>query len=204
MEFLSVSHDEQSPLNSIRSRALSGWQQIRAGTPIQRPLSARQSPDGLHPTVLASSSPRQPLHYPSENRSSTSPSLIPPTPPVSPIRKDGSRQAIRNQQTRISRNHKAQNTLDQKETSIPNQLDGNVTTLMVNSSRLDDTESRIESEEGSRQTNEQVEVEQSAKPRIQHGMSARVPRLNLAEVSYSHRGSPSVRANETDRRTKMW
>ena len=209
MEFLSSTHNETSYLNSTRNWQSSGRRQA-TGTPIQRSMST-QFINGDYPPAVPSSSPRD---FPTQDRSSTPASArILTQPPISPIAKEPKQRSARRDRY-ISRHGSDQGTsqtLDKSEPIRSDKLNGNISTLLASYDKPNDTKNPVaavgNSSDNKRLTKTDVKIGVRQDFEIS-SMSMRrdiVPRLDLTDVQYSHRGPPSIRMSDSiDSKASIW
>ena len=205
MEFLSSTHNETSFLNSTKNLQSSGRRQA-TGTPIQRSLST-QSLNRYYPPVVPSSSPRD---FPIHDQSTPASARLLTRPPVSPITKE-SRQRTTRRDHYIHRHGSYQGTLqthDKSESSSSDKINGNIDTLLASYDEPSDENpvtAAGNSSDDKRLTRTDVK---SGVPQENSSMSIRhnsVPRLDLTDVQYSHRGPPSIRTSDsTDFKATIW
>ena len=205
MEFLSSTDNETSFLNSTKILQSSGRRQA-TGTPIHRSLST-QSLNRYYPPVVPSSSPRD---FPIHDQSTPASARLLTRPPVSPITKE-SRQRTTRRDHYIHRHGSYQGTLqthDKSESSSSDKINGNIDTLLASYDEPSDENpvtAAGNSSDDKRLTRTDVK---SGVPQENSSMSIRhnsVPRLDLTDVQYSHRGPPSIRTSDsTDFKATIW
>lgn len=205
MEFLSSTHNETSFLNSTKNLQSSGRRQA-TGTPIQRSMST-QSLNRNYPPVVPSSSPRD---LPMQDQSTPASAQLLTQLPVSPITKE-SRQRTTRRDHHIPRHGSNRGTLrtpDKSESSSSDKINGNVDTLLASYDEPSDKNlvtAAGNSSDDKRLTRTDVK---SGVPQENSSMSIRhnsVPRLDLTDVQYSHRGPPSIRTSDsTDFKATIW
>lgn len=208
MEFLSSTHNETSYLNSTRNWQSSGQRQA-TGTPIQRSMST-QSLNRDYPPAVPSSSPRD---LPIQDRSTPVSDRILTRPPISPIAKEPKQRTARRNRY-ISRHGSDQGTLQTLDKSEPigsDKLNGNISTLLASYDKPNDIKNPVidvgNSSDDKRLTKTDVKsgVRQdfeNSSMSMRHGI---VPRLDLTDVQYSHRGPPSIRMGDsTDSKARIW
>lgn len=205
MEFLSSTHNETSFLNSTKNLQSSGRRQA-TGIPIQRSMST-QSLNRNYPPVVPSSSPRD---LPMQDQSTPASAQLLTRLPVSPITKE-LRQRTTRRDHHIPRHGSNRGTLrtpDKSESSSSDKINGNVDTLLAS---YDEPKNKNpvtaagNSSDDKRLTRTDVK---SGVPQENSSMSIRhnsVPRLDLTDVQYSHRGPPSIRTSDsTDFKATIW
>lgn len=209
MEFLSSSHNETSPLNSTTNWQSPGQRQA-TGTPIHRSLST-QSLDRHYPPAGPSPSPRD---MPTPGRSTPASARLLSKPPASPIVKQPHSATRRgHHKSKIGRNHKTLHTTDKSEPSTLDNVNGNITTLLASHGEpFRDMQNSVTTatENASGKERYTRTDDQNRQPHDfeNTGLSVRhdvVPRLDLTDVQYSHRGPPSIRTNDsTDFKANIW
>lgn len=208
MEFLSSTHNETSFLNSTRNWQSPGRRQA-TGTPIQRSMST-QSLDRHYPPAVPSSSPRD---MPVQDRSTPASARLLTRPPVSPITKEPRQRTTRRDHytSRHRSNQGTLQTLDKLEPSTSDKFSGNVSTLLASYDEPSDTKNPVTAAGNS--SDEKRLTRTDVKSGMLHdfknsSMSIRhdsVPRLDLTDVQYSHRGPPSIRTSDsTDFKGTIW
>lgn len=123
--------------------------------------------------------------------------------PVSPITKES-----RQRTTRRDHNRGTLRTPDKSESSSSDKINGNVDTLLASYDEPSDKNlvtAAGNSSDDKRLTRTDVK---SGVPQENSSMSIRhnsVPRLDLTDVQYSHRGPPSIRTSDsTDFKATIW
>ena len=218
MEFLTSSFNETSAMNSARGlqspdprlvSATSAWsphQRPSTGKPIQRSQSV-QSLNRHYPTATPSPSPRDILtrQGQSTSRSARHPQLQAPTSPIARKPKQTLKTAHRLRQKKDPR---TACSLDNSEQGMTNNyLDENVTTILGTNDEPDNLKVPMRAgyntgEEGSQETDPSHSYNYNTSSNIKHNA---VTRLDLTQVSYSHRGPPSVRMNDSaDFQANLW
>ena len=219
MEFLSSSHDETSAMNSARSQQSPG-RRLATGTPVQSPgrrtstgtplqrSPSLQSLNRYCPPAVPSPSPRDMT----AQGQLISTSARPPThPPVSPIAKE-SRQTLRTgHHLQHKKDLRTVQSLDKSEKRTPanNYLD-DVRTLLGTYDEPDDV--KVPMTAGYSTVGERSQESDMMLHGLNNTRTSRsvrhdgIPRLNLTQVSYSHRGPPSIRSmnDSTDFRATIW
>lgn len=218
MEFLTSSYNETSAMNSVRGHrspdsrlfsATSAWspdQRPSTGKPIQRSQSV-QSLNRHYPTATPSPSPRDILTTQAQStpRSSRHPQLQAPTSPIARKPKQTLKTAHRLRQKKDLRTAPSLDNSEQGMTN--NYLNENVRTLLGTYDEPDNLKVPMRAgyntgEEGSQETDISHSLNYNTSSNIQHNA---VPRLDLTQVSYSHRGRPSVRMNDSaDFQANLW
>ena len=218
MEFLTSSYNETSAMNSVRGHrspdsrlfsATSAWspdQRPSTGKPIQRSQSV-QSLNRHYPTATPSPSPRDILTTQAQStpRSSRHPQLQTPTSPIARKPKQTLKTAHRLRQKKDLRTAPSLDNSEQGMTN--NYLNENVRTLLGTYDEPDNLKVPMRAgyntgEEGSQETDISHSLNYNTSSNIQHNA---VPRLDLTQVSYSHRGRPSVRMNDSaDFQANLW
>ena len=218
MEFLTSSFNETSAMNSARGhqspdprllRATSAWspdQRPSTGKPIQRSQSV-QSLNRHHPTATPSPSPRDILTTQAQStpRSAQHPQLQAPTSPIARKPKQTLKTAHRSRQKKDLRTAPSLDNSEQGMTN--NYLDENVRTLLGTNDEPDNLKVPMRAgyntgEEGSQETDISHALNYNTSSNKKHDA---VPRLDLTQVSYSHRGRPSVRMNDSaDFQANLW
>ena len=184
----------------------SSGQRQATGTPIQRSMST-QSLNRYYPPVVPSSSPRD---LSIQDRSTPASARLLTRPPVSPITKE-SRQRTTRRDHHIPRHGSNRGTLkthDKSESSSSDKINGSIDTLLA-SYDVPSDENPVtvagNSSDDKRLTRTDVK---SGVPQENSSMSIRhnsVPRLDLTDVQYSHRGPPSIRTSDsTDFKATIW
>ena len=209
MEFLSSTHNETSYLNSTRNWQSSVRRQA-TGTPIQRSMST-QSLNQDYPPAVPSSSPRD---LPIRDRSSTPASArILTRPPISPITKEPKQRTARRDHyiPRHGSDQGTSQTLDKSEPIGSDKLNGNISTLLASYDKPNDMKNPVadvgNSSDDKRLTKTDVKSRvrqdfENSSMSMRHGI---VPRLDLTDVQYSHRGPPSIRMSDsTDSKASIW
>ena len=210
MEFLTSSYNEISAVNSARGHqspdprpvsAKSAWspdQRPSTGKPIQRSQSV-QSLNGHYPTATPSPSPRDILTTQTQStpRSARHPQLQAPTSPIARKPKQTLKTAHRLRQKKDLRTAPSLDNSQQGMTN--NYLDENVRTLLGSNDEPDNLKVPLRagyntSEEKSKETDKLHSLNYNTSSNVKHNA---VPRLDLTQVSYSHRGPPSVRMNDS-------
>ena len=195
-------------MNSARSQ-MSPGRRPSTGTPMQRSLSV-QSLDRHYPPAVPTSSPRD-IKTSAQNQSTSTSAQLSMRPPVSPIAKEA-RQTLRTgRQVRKKKDLRTLHSLEKSEVGTSHNLD-NVSTLI---NGYNDESGDVKTP----MTAGYSAVEHSlTKTRDESGMlngmkdpfgsmrDERVPRLDLTEVTYSHRGPPSIRTmnDSTDFKATVW
>lgn len=210
LEFLSSTHNETSYLSSTRNwqSESSGWRQA-TGTPMQRSMSS-QSLNRHYPPAVPSSSPRDLLI---QDRSTPASARIVTRPPISPITKEPKQRSARRDHYRSRQeiNQGTLQTLDKSEPIDSDRLNGNISTLLVSYDKPNDMKNSVtaagNSSDDKRLT--RTDVKSGVRQDFENSsMSIRhysVPRLDLTDVQYSHRGPPSVRTGDsTDFKASIW
>ena len=210
MEFLSSTRNETSYLNSTRNwQSESSGQRQATGTPIQRSMST-QSLNRHYPPAVPSSSPRD---LPIQDRSTPASARILTRAPISPITKEPKQRTARRDHY-ISINGSNQGTLqtlDKSETIRSDKLNGNISTLLASYDKPNDMINPVtaagNSSDDKRLT--RTDVKSGVRQDFEHSrMSIRhdsVPRLDLTDLQYSHRGPPSIRMRDsTDSKASIW
>ena len=208
MDFLSSTHNETSFLNSTRSLQSSGRRQA-TGTPIQRSMST-QSLDRNYPPAVPTSSPRD---LPIQDRSTPASAQLLTRPPISPITKEPRQKTARDHYiSRRGSNQGTLQTLDKSEPIGSDKLNGNFNTLLASDDEPSDMKrpgtAAGNSSDDKRLTRTDVKSGlpqdfENPSMSVRHDYS--VPRLDLTDVQYSHRGPPSIRTSEsTDFKASIW
>ena len=218
MEFLTSSFNETSPMISARGlrspdprlvSATSAWspdQRPPTGKPIQRSQSV-QSLNRAYSTATPSPSPRDILTTQGQStpRSARHPQLRAPTSPIARKPKQTLKTAHRSRQKKDLRTAPSLDNSEQGMTN--NYLDENVRTLLGTNDEPDNLKVPMRAgyntgEEGSQETDISHSLNYNTSSNIRHNA---VPRLDLTQVSYSHRGRPSVRMNDSaDFQANLW
>ena len=218
MEFLTSSYNETSAVNSARGHqspdlrlvsATSAWspdQRPSTGKPIQRSQSV-QSLNRHYPTTTPSPSPRDIFTTQAQStpRSARHPQLQAPTSPITRKPKQTLKAAHRLRQKKDLRTAPSLDNSEQGMTN--NYLNENVRTLLGTNDEPDNLKVPMRAgyntdEEGSQETDPSHSLNYDTSSNIKHNA---VPRLDLTQVSYSHRGRPSVRMNDSgDFQANLW
>lgn len=208
MEFLSSTHNETSYLNSTRNWQSPGQRQA-TGTPIHRSMSV-QSLNRHYPPAVPSSSPRD---LPVQDRSTPVSARILTRPPISPIAKEP-KQGTERRDHYISRHGINQGTLQNLDKSEPtgsDRLNGNISTLLASYDKPNNMKNPVTAAESSSDDKRltRTDVKSGVRQDFENSsMSVRhdsVPRLDLTDVQYSHRGPPSIRTTDsTDFKASIW
>lgn len=211
MEFLNSSQNGFSPMNSARRRESLGWRPS-TGTPLQRSLSV-QSLDKYYP-LAPSPSPRD--RSPAQSQSSSSSSTqLPLPPPVSPIAREPRQKMRTGRQLRHQKDLRTLQSLEKSEQRTSNNLDNNVSTLVSGYDESRDVKAPMTAghisavEERFKETDDQsgIHVVNDMKDTSTWLVKgSRVPQLDLTQVSYSHRGPPSIRTidGSNDFKANVW
>ena len=200
MEFLSSSHNETTAMNSVRGHQFPGWRP-GTGTPIQRSLSV-QSLDRHQPPAVPSPSPRD----------ATEKWQSPSQPPMSPIAREPRHTLRMDRQLRHKKDLRTVQSLDKSEQRTSNNLNNNVSTLLGSYGDSAEvkaplTASYSTGEERITATDDQKDVLMNDVKNTSRSLRhERVPGLDLMQVSYSHRGPPSIRStnDSTHFKANMW
>ena len=220
MEFLTSSFNERSAMNSARGHqspgprlvsATSAWspdQRPSTGKPIQRSQSV-QSLNRAYSTTTPSPSPRDTgiltTQGQSTPRSARHPQLQAPTSPIARKPKQTLKTAHRSRQKKDLRTAPSLDNSEQGMTN--NYLDENVRTLLGTNDEPDNLKVPMRAgyntgEQRSQETDISHSLNYDTSSNIKHNA---VPRLDLTQVSYSHRGRPSVRMNDSaDFQANLW
>ena len=201
MEFLSSSQNEATTMYSSRSQQSPG-QRPSTGTPIQRSMSV-QSLDKHYLPVAPSPSPRD-MATPLES------SLV-SRPPMSPIA-SGPRQTLtRDHKLKPQKTLRTLYSLDNSEQRTSNNLDhGNLSTLLGSYGESGDIKAHLTAsynrEERLKGPTDQDMLLNGVKHTSRSIRNNTVPRLDLTQVSYSHRSPPSIRTvdTSTDFKANIW
>lgn len=205
---MSSSHNEAtSPLNSTRNWQSPGRRQA-TGTPIHRSLSI-QSLDRHYPPAVPSPSPRD---ITAQDQSAPESVRLLSRPPVSPITREPRQRTARRDRHQSKHGHdqRTLNPLGKSEQSTSNNLDGNVSTLLTSYGESSNvkvplTAANSTGEERLTRIDDQNGVPHDFKNTSRSIRHDGVPRLDLTDVQYSHRGPPSIRTNDsTDFKTNVW
>lgn len=180
---------------------------------MQRSMSS-QSLNRPYPPAVPSSSPRDLLI---QDRSTPASARIVTRPPISPITKEPKQRSARRDHY-TSRQEIKQGTLQTLDKSEPIDSDklnhyGNISTLLASYDKPNDMKFKNpvtaagNSSDDKRLT--RTDVKSGVRQDFENSsMSIRhdcVPRLDLTDVQYSHRGPPSIRTGDsTDSKASIW
>jgi len=201
MEFLSSSQNETTTMYSSRGQQSPG-QRPSTGTPIQRSMSV-QSLDKHYLPVAPSPSPR-------DMATSLESSLV-SRPPVSPIASDPRQTLTRGHKLKHKKILRTLYSLDNSEQRTSNNLDhGNLSTLLGSYGESGDIKAPLTAsyngEERLKGPTDQDMLLNGVKHTSRSIRNNTVPRLDLTQVSYSHRSPPSIRTvdTSTDFKANIW
>lgn len=197
------------PLNSTTNGQYPGRRQA-TGTPIQRSLST-QSLDEHYPPPAPSPSPRL-RDVPTRDHSTPASARLLYKPPVSPIAKQPMQNATGRGQykSKLGRNQRTLQTLDKSEPCTSDNVNGNVDTLLASyDGKFGDMQNSVTTDTSGKERFTRTD-DQNIQPYnfTNASVSSRhddVPRLDLRDVQYSHRGPPSIRTSDsTDFKANIW
>ena len=196
-------------MNSARSQQSPG-QRPSTGTPMQRSLSV-QSLDRHYPPTVPSSSPRD-IKTSTQYQSTSTSAQLPLRPPVSPIAREPRQTSRTGRQLRKKKDLRTVHSPEKYEQGTSHNLDNNVSTLLNGyNDESGDVKTPMTAgysavEERLKRTDNQSGMLNGMNDTIRSTRDDRVPRLDLTEVTYSHRGPPSIRTmnDSTDFKTTVW
>lgn len=202
-----------SPLNSARSAQSTRYLRPFTDTPLQRSQS-EHSIGMQYSTTVPTSSPRDRATAQSMNWQTKKSSQLFSQTPVSPIPRELNETIRTGRHLRSKKDLKCiiKESLDTSEETTSSNIKDNVSTLMSGLQESDDVKAPLNTgynDMKEKHTENSDRFDLTSRSLVDTGSRLRghkVPHLDLTQVSYSHRASPSIRTmnNSTSYRANIW